>query len=106
MKLIVIALAATLLSLPALYNYGTTDQVSITVTEKERVTSSGENTWSRYLIFTEEGETFQNTDTLFRLKFNSSDVYGSLKTGQSYDCTVYGWRIPFLSVYRNIVECS
>lgn len=91
----------------ALYNYGTSDNVDFTVRDRERiVTGSGESTSSKYLIFTEEGEVFENTDSWLRLKFNSSDVYGQLEEGEDYNCDVYGWRIPFFSMYRNIVDCA
>ena len=86
---------------------GTTDTVTVKVTGKERIVeSSGEKTTSKYLIFT-EGEVFENTDTLFRMKFNSSDIYGKIKDGQTCTFTVNGWRVQFLSMYRNVLaaEC-
>lgn len=56
---------------------------------------------SKYLIFTDKG-TYENTDTWMALKFNSSDVYGQAKIGAVCDLYVYGWRIPFFSMYQNI----
>jgi hypothetical protein len=80
----------------------TQDTVTFTVTDKDRVTErNGESITSRYLIFTET-ETFQNADSLIFFKFNSSDVYGQIKKGETYTAEVYGFRIPFLSAYRNI----
>ena len=80
----------------------TADTVTITVIDKERI-QSGED--SRYLVFT-ESETFKNTDCLVRRKFDSSDLYGRLQVGTTYEAEVYGWRIPFLSAYRNIVRVT
>lgn len=74
---------------------------TITVTEKERV-QDGDT--SRYLIFTEDDGVFENTDSLFHGKFNSSDVYGQIEPGKTYEVTTFGYRIPFLSMYPNIVE--
>lgn len=86
------------------FPYWTADTVTITVTDKERVVKrNGNSVSSKYLVFTET-ETFENTDCLARFKFNSSDVQGRLKTGETYTVDVYGWRIPFLSAYRNIVR--
>lgn len=82
------------------YPYVTSDEVVVTVTGKERIVSKES---SKYLIFT-DGETFQNTDSLFYFKFNSSDLYGKLKEGRVYRMKVYGYRVPFLSWYRNIVS--
>ncbi len=91
----------------AAYVFGTADQMTITVSDKERIveTDSDGQATSKYLIFTDK-ETFENTDSLLRLKFNSSDLQGSLKAGQTYRCDVYGWRIPVLSAYRNLVKCD
>lgn len=101
-----IALAGLLLLLliPALwlgFPYYTAKRVEITVTDKERVIK--EDQGSYYLVFT-ENEVFQNVDAWRRFKVNSSDVQGALRVGNSYEVSVYGWRIPVLSRYRNIVS--
>jgi len=80
--------------------------VVATVTDKERVTeSSGGTVNSKYLIFTEK-ETFSNKDSIIFFKFNSSDIYGKIKKDQIYKLTVCGWRVPFFSMYRNIIEVN
>lgn len=86
----------------AILPYTTQDTITTKVNEKERVNRSRS---SKYLIFT-EAEVLENTDNVFIWKFNSSDVYGDIKTNKTYKFTVYGWRIPFLSMYRNIVRCE
>jgi len=77
------------------------------VTNKESV-NHGES--SRYLIFTElndgTAKVFENTDSLLEGKFNSSDVYGEIKEEKTYRFDTYGWRIPFLSWYENIVKAK
>jgi len=84
----------------------TTDTVNVKVTGKERIVeSNGDQTTSKYLIFT-EGEVFENTDTLLKMKFNSSDLYGKIKDGQTCTFTVNGWRVQFLSMYRNILSAE
>lgn len=84
--------------------YSSGETVEITVTDKEITTSStGESVSSKYLVFT-EGEVFENEDVLFLGKWNSSDVQGQLKIGETYTVKVIGWRIPFFSSYRNIIE--
>ncbi len=104
----VVALLLMPFGCTALYQHGTAETVRITVKDKERVTystGSGENKGvkSKYLIFTET-ETFENVDAWFSGKFASSDLYGKLDKGQSYTIRAYGWRVPFLSWYRNIVR--
>lgn len=75
-----------------------TNTVSILVQEKERLDDKG-----YYLIFT-DGEVFQNKDSIFFWKFNSSDIQGNLKIGSTYKVKVVGVRIPIFSLYRNIIE--
>lgn len=78
------------------------EDVNITVTKSERVTS-GDNSY--YLIYT-DSETFENTDSWLFIKFDSSDLYRELKVGEKYNVKVVGWRIPFFSLYRNIIKIN
>ncbi len=82
--------------------YTTQEAVTFTVKKTERITSSsGES--SKYMVFTEK-ETFENTDAFVFLKFNSSDIYGSIEVDHTYEAKVAGWRSPFLSWHRNIIQ--
>ena len=85
--------------------YSTITDVVVTVTEKERIVeSNGKHTTSKYLVFT-ENEVFENVDDMIPFfKFNSSDIQGKLHVGETYKLTVWGWRINFLSWYRNILN--
>ena len=87
--------------------YSTTEDITITVTNTERIVESDADnkTTSKYLVFT-TNETFENTDALFLGKWNSSDVQGALKTDSTYSVHVIGWRLPFFSMYRNIVSIN
>jgi ribosomal protein L31 len=85
------------------FYYNTVEEVEITVSDKEHVMyRNGDQLVDKYLVYT-EGEVFENTDDLFRLKFNSSDVQNELKVDSTYNVEVIGWRIPFLSMHRNII---
>ena len=75
-------------------------KVNITVIDKQRV-SYGSS--SKYIIFTQT-ESFENTDSLYHAKHNSSDLYSHFHTGCSYEILVYGKRIPFFNTYRNIIK--
>lgn len=84
----------------------TGETVTLTVRDKERiVTGSGDSTSSKYIVYA-EGETFENTDSMFDGKFNSSDLQGGLERGHTYKCRVNGWRNPFFSMHRNIISCT
>lgn len=80
--------------------YTTQETLELTVSEKERIVK---NDNSKYLIFTDKG-VFENTDTIFYFKFDSSDIYGEIKEGKTYQAKVYGFRIPIFSMYKNIIE--
>ena len=75
---------------------------TLTIKVVDKTVTHTEND-SKYLIFT-NNEVFEEDDELFRGKFNSSDMYGQLKVGGTYRVKVLGFRIPFLSMYRNIIE--
>lgn len=91
-------------------NFSNDHTYTVTITDKERVTTqfTEDNIDSKYLIYGEDenGKTyvFEDTDTLFRGKFNSSDVYGALKEGETYELTVIGFRIHILNWYENIID--
>ena len=83
--------------------YTSCETVEITITDKERITTgSGENISSKFIVYG-ENEVFENTDSWLYLKFSSSDVQNKLEVGKTYTVKVAGWRVPFLSWYRNVV---
>ena len=90
------------ITLSAMYSYGTKETMTCNVKNKERVFTKDR---SKYIIFC-ENEVLEDTDTLWYLKFNSSDVYNDLDIGKEYKLDVYGWRIPVLSAYRNIIRIN
>ena len=84
---------------------------TVTVTGKERIyKSSGDTAISYYLIFTKglDGDVmvFKNSDELLLGKFDSSNIQAGLEIGGTYDVEVYGFRVPFLSCYENIIRYS
>lgn len=91
-------------------NFSNDHKYTVTITDKERVTrlSVACSTVSKYLVYGEDenGKTyvFENTDTLFRGKFNSSDVYGALKEGETYELTLIGFRVHIFNWYENIID--
>lgn len=82
--------------------YGTQRTVEFTVDHRER--TGGDE--GKYLIYTDEAGVLENTDSLWYLKFDSSDVYNQLREGGRYRCDVYGLRVPLFSWYPNIKHCD
>lgn len=92
-----------LIGVSSVLYYNSQESLYITVMDKERATYQED---SKYLIFTEteDGiEVFENTDSFVFMKFNSSDIYAQLQEGGTYCVKVAGWRVPVMSMYRNIV---
>lgn len=89
------------------YNLVHKNSVTFTVKDKLAKMDCTENSGckSKYLIFTSEG-VYEDTDSLFFFKFNSSDLYNKLEEGKTYNCKTYGFRIPFFSRYPNLVNCE
>jgi len=92
-------------------NFNTVDYVNVTVWEKDRecttsTNSEGNTTMScRYVVHTDV-ETFENTDSVWHWKFNSSDVQRNLRTEESFCLKVVGYRVSTLSMYRNIISIA
>jgi hypothetical protein len=61
-----------------------------------------------YFVFLEDGEdepeVFSNVDSLLFGKYNSADFAADLEAGNRYTMRVAGWRRPFWSMFRNIIE--
>ena len=78
-------------------------EVTAIVTDKVVKNSSNQ---SRYLVFTEDKEgninTYEITDSLLAGRFNSSDLYASIKIGSEYKFEIGCSRNKFLSWYPNI----
>lgn len=95
-------LLIAIVAYPVIY-VSSVETTTITVEEKERITTgSGESISSKFIIYT-NGEVMENTDSWLFMKFASADLQNELKVGESYTVKVVGWRVPFLSWYRNII---
>ena len=91
-----------------IFNFNDT-KYTITITDKERIyTGSSGSSSSKYLIFGDDQNgnslVFENTDCFIRGKWNSSNIQGQLKVGNTYKVTVVGYRIAFFSMYQSIIK--
>jgi hypothetical protein len=92
--------------------YFTQDSVILTVTDKTATTQISSDcdkdgcstsSYIDYMIYS-DNETLENIDNIFIWKFDSSDIYGKIDMGDTYKFRVYGWRIPILGMYRNVIS--
>lgn len=105
-EVIVVLMALMLLCLiakPFVFSFNDT-RYTVTITDKERTHSGSE----KYLVFTEDSDgnvmVFENSDSLLRWKWDSSNLQGELKIGNTYEVTVVGYRVPLFSWYENIIS--
>lgn len=79
-------------------------RVTFTVSKSEAVVnSSGKG--ARYLVYTNKG-VYENTDSFWNGKWNSSDLYNQIQVGKKYSCDTTGWRNGFFSWYPNLISCE
>lgn len=108
MIFLLVAILLITIGYQAIFNFNDMEY-TITVTDKERIyESNGDNSSSKYLVFGDDKNgkslVFENTDCLIRGKWNSSNIQGKLKTGNTYQVTVVGYRVPLFSMYQNIIK--
>lgn len=88
-----------LLALPGCTVLNKTEQ-TCTVTDKESVRQKDSN---QYRVYTSCG-TFVVEDSIAIFRFDSADVYGSLKVNTDYKIKHGGYRVGFLSMFPNIIS--
>lgn len=49
-------------------------------------------------------KSYEVTDSVLARRYDSSDIYGEIEVGKTYEMIVGGNRIPFMSWYPNIYE--
>lgn len=73
------------------------------MTGKERVCSSSGDSGQdcKYLVYTERG-TYQVSDSIIAMRWDTSDTYGRIRPCHRYAITSVGWRFGPASLYPNI----
>ena len=97
-RAILIGIAACILLI--LYSYFVGDTVQTRITDAQMTKVDG-----RYMIATEY-RPFVNYDAWYRFKFDSGTIQNEavrLK-GKPVKIKKYGWRVPLLSEYENVVK--
>ena len=74
-----------------------------TITVKDKWIDPGSNQ-SAYLVLTTDDNILTISDAMIFLVFDSSDRWGQIEIGKTYEVEVYGWRIRFLSMYPDIIK--
>ena len=98
MKVILFAVVCSVLTV--LYSYFVADTVMTRITDAQMTKVDG-----RYMIATEY-RPLVNFDAKYRFKFDSGTVQNDAirMKGKIVRIKKYGWRIPILSMYENVVR--
>lgn len=102
---IVLAIGVIYIAKTPIFYYSTMDTKVITVKQADRIVANDMST-SKYLVWDQEGNTYENTDTVWFLKWNSSDVQGQMLAGKKVKVKTTGIRFSWLSWYPNIITAA
>ena len=78
------------------------EEHTCTVTEKDRTKNSDGSSDAR--IYTEDCGTLRVGDSLLSWTWSSADTFGQIDEGERYHFTTRGFRVPFFSMFPNVVE--
>lgn len=87
------------------YEYGTEKTVTFTVSALDDQ-ANGSN-GHKYLIFTSDGQEYENTDAWLHGKTDSSNIWAKMLEagkGATWKCKIYGYRNTVLSSYPDILD--
>jgi hypothetical protein len=86
--------------LTPLYSYFVADTIVTRITDAQMTMVDG-----KFMIATED-RPLVNDDARYRFKFNSGDIQNEAVRlrGKQVKIWKYGWRIPLLSMYENVVK--
>ncbi|UDL16538.1 hypothetical protein SEA_ZOOMAN_297 [Microbacterium phage Zooman] len=77
----------------------TGDKTDCVVNDKQAINRDGK---TDYRVFTDNCGVFGVQDDIWLWQWNSADVFGSIKVGETYDFEAYGWRNGLMSTFPNI----
>lgn len=103
-RLVVIASLAFIV---AIFGFGLINATHVehqtcTVTDKDRTRGSEGSSDAR--IYTKDCGTLHVGDSWLEWTFNSADTYGQIERGKTYEVKTRGFRVPFFSMFPNVVE--
>ena len=80
---------------------------TITIKEKYNISSgSGKSLHITNTVMDENANVYKLSNSVFLLHFTSAEVMMKLEKDKQYVVKGYGWRVPFLGMYPNIVSAN
>lgn len=85
------------------YTFGTTENKIINIQNKYQFTSNG---FTEFMVVDNTGSHYNVNNSLWYWKWNSIEDWEKIKVDTQISVKYYGWRIPFLGIFPNIVKSS
>ena len=86
-----------------IYVYSTKKNKIITI---KNSTYFGQSKYGFNLIIDKDNNVYQVKNSIYYLFFNYAELYQQLEINKTYNITYYGYRIPFINAYPNIINAS
>jgi hypothetical protein len=77
---------------------------NVIIDDKWEKTMSGGS--QSYMVSSTDGQVFVVDDSIIHMRFDSANMYASLKPGQDCYIKTQGFRFPFFSDFKNIIEAD
>jgi hypothetical protein len=81
-----------------------TEEMTCTIQDKDRTTNREGKSDAR--LYTEDCGVLRVGDSLLSWTWSSADTYAGIDEGKTYHIKTRGLRIPFLSMFPNVVEAT
>jgi hypothetical protein len=91
----------TVLAGHGIYAYSTEEKDAILVTKKYKMNRNG---FTDFMIIDDKGRHFNVNNSLWYWKWDSIEDWYSIKEEQKLNTLTYGWRLPILGMFPNIVS--
>lgn len=86
-----------------MYSYFSTFKKVITVKEKYSIMSGK---YGQNVITDSDGNVYSISNSMYHNFFTATELFTKIAVGQTYRVNGFGYRIPFLSIYPNIIKAS
>jgi hypothetical protein len=94
-----------MLGLGAIYHYGTVFEKTIIVDSKyDRASGNNNNIYTSYMLCDKDNNIYSVNRSLYWLSFDNAEKWNKVKENKKYQIKGYGFRIPILSLYPNLID--
>ena len=100
---VLLTTSVTMISSNFVYAVFTREEKEIIVKKKYKFDRSG---FTEFMIIDSNDKHYNLNNSLWYWKWNSIEDWHSIKEEQKLNTLTYGWRVPILGLFPNIVSCQ